>query len=238
MPNTTDEGPRYAIYFAPAADSDLYRFGSATLAYDSYTGRDVPVPSWLGVDAEVWRELTEEPRRYGFHATLKAPFRLAAARREADLVQAFFDFAGRRRAIATIAPQVRLLGAFTAIVPQESSVPLSDLANTCTAEFDGFRAPMSQHERERRTRAPLSAREIGNLDRWGYPYVFEDFRFHMTLTGPLPAEHREAVPAMLREAFRRACGEGPIAIDCIGLFKQDDARARFRVLHHAELNFE
>jgi hypothetical protein len=131
-------------------------------------------------------------------------------------------------------PDVRLLGAFVAIVPREPNAPLAALAERCTTEFDAFRAPMPEAERERRA-VGLSERQLRNLDRWGYPYVFADFRFHMTLTGRLAPEHRDEIPARLREMFVRACGEGPIAIDRLGLFKQDHADARFRVLHHAEI---
>jgi putative phosphonate metabolism protein len=231
-----DETARYAIYFVAAPDSDLYRFGSAILGYDCYTGDDLPFPDDLAVDRETWRTLTEEPRRYGFHATLKAPFRLAPARGEAELARAFHDFAASPQAVARFAPQVRLLGAFTAIVPRAPCATVVALANLCTTGFDRFRAPMPDDERARRIAAGLSGREVQNLDRWGYPYVFEDFRFHMTLTGRLPPERRDDVPALLRQSFARRCGDGPLVVDRLGLFKQDDARARFRVLAHVPLN--
>ena len=232
---TTGTQPRYAIYFAPAADSDLYRFGSATLGYDAYSGDDLPRPDDLDVGDTDWRALTEEPRRYGFHATLKAPFRLAPSCREDELIAAVGTFARRPQEIARIAPEVRLLGAFTAIVPRAPVAALTALAAACTTEFDQFRAPLSEQERARRNPARLTERQVSHLDRWGYPYVFDDFRFHMTLTGPLPVERREDVPAQLRRSFARAWGDRPIAIDRIGLFKQAHADARFRVLHHAEI---
>jgi len=225
---------RYAIYFVPAADCDLYRFGSAMLGYDCYSGDDVPMPADAAIDAESWRSLTEEPRRYGFHATLKAPFRLAPGRSEAQLVQAFFGFAQRGQTLARIDPDIALLGTFTAIVPREPSAPLAALADRCTTEFDAFRAPMPAAERERRA-AGLSERQVQNLDRWGYPYVFADFRFHMTLTGRLAPDQQAAMLALLRRHFARRCGDRPIAIDRLGLFKQEHTDARFRVLHHAEI---
>ncbi|HLH87890.1 MAG TPA: DUF1045 domain-containing protein [Xanthobacteraceae bacterium] len=231
-----DGQARYAIYFVPAADSALYRFGSAMLGYDCYTGADLPRPADLDIDEADWRALTAEPRRYGFHATLKAPFRLGPARREDELAAAVAAFARVPRAIARIAPQVRLLGAFTAIVPTAPVAALDALAAACTTELDPFRAPLSAQERARRNPSRLSERQVCHLDRWGYPYVFEDFRFHMTLTGPLPAERREDVPARLRRSFARAWGEQPITIDRIGLFKQDGPDARFRVLKHAVLD--
>jgi putative phosphonate metabolism protein len=232
---TTDAQARYAIYFVPAADSDLHRFGSSVLGYDCYTGSDLPCPADLDIDAADWRALTEEPRRYGFHATLKAPFRLAPSRREDELIDAIRAFARRPHEIARIAPEVRLLGAFTAIVPRTPVAALAALAATCTTEFDQFRAPLSDQEHARRSPSRLSERQVSNLDHWGYPYVFDDFRFHMTLTGALPVERRDDVPTRLRRSFARAWGDRPIAIDRVGLFKQDGAGARFRVLQHSPL---
>jgi putative phosphonate metabolism protein len=232
----TNVQPRYAIYFVPAADSALYRFGSAMLGYDCYTGADLPRPPDLDIGDADWRTLTEEPRRYGFHATLKAPFGLTPARREDELSDAVDAFARAPREIARIAPEVRLLSAFTAIVPRAPVAALDALAAACTTAFDQFRAPLSAQERARRNPSRLTERQVSSLDRWGYPYVFDDFRFHMTLTGPLPVERRDDVPARLRRSFAQVWGERPIAIDRIGLFKQDGPDARFRVLRHAALN--
>jgi putative phosphonate metabolism protein len=230
----TEAPARYAVYFVAARDCALHRFGSAVLGYDCHTGSDVPFPGDLGVDHATWLELTAEPRRYGFHATLKAPFRLAAGCREAELARAVQDFAARAHAPIRIAPAIRLLGAFTAIVPREPSAALAALADRCTSEFDAFRAPMPAAERTRRA-AGLSERQLANLDRWGYPYVFADFRFHMTLTGRLTPDRQDATLATLRRSFARACGDEPIAIDRLGLFRQDGEAARFRVIDEAKL---
>jgi hypothetical protein len=234
-----EQGARYAVYFVPCARSALYRFGSAVIGYDCRTGGDVTPPDEIAADIEAdienWRRLTAEPRRYGFHATLKAPFRLAPRLTEAALVSAFFDFAGRTHEVAQVAPEVRLLGGFAAIVPRERSTVLAALADACTTAFDAFRASMAEPERERRIASGLSERQIRNLDRWGYPYVFDDFRFHMTLTGQLPVAQREQVLALLRAGFAKACGDRPIAIDRLALVKQQEEQARFRVLCQAEL---
>jgi hypothetical protein len=230
-----DETARYAIYFVPAADSDLYRFGSAILGYDCYTGDDVPPPEELRQHAEAWRGLTEEPRRYGFHATLKAPFHLSPACTETQLTSAFLSFVGLGHHVVRIEPEVRMIRGFAAIVPHRPSARLAALADHCTMILDAFRAPMSARERARRVAANLSQSQIHNLERWGYPYLFRDFRFHMTLTGRVPGGRRDEALAVLRHSFERACGDRPIAVDRLALLRQDGERAPFRVLSHAAL---
>jgi len=233
---TTSADARYAIYFVPAAQMNLYRFGRSILGYDCYTGRDVGLLDGLDQEYANWRKITEEPRRYGFHATLKAPFRLSASCSEATLTDAFDKFAKLGHPVAHIEPEITALGDFIAIVPRGPTPALDVLANQCTTSFDLFRAPMTAKERTRRTAPHLSPSQMQNLDRWGYPFVFEEFRFHMTLTGPLPEAARDHMIAVLRRAFDRICGKGEIAVDRLALVKQPDERARFRVLCEAELN--
>lgn len=230
----TDQ-PRYAIYFVPAEDTDLYRFGSAVLGYDVVAGQEVPQPEIGGADATAWYALTQEPRRYGFHATLKAPFRMAPDYDEAQLIGWFDAFAGTPRPRISIAPAVMTIGDFVAIVPGQSAQDLDQLADECVTGFDRFRAPMNEAERARRMRAKLTRREIANLDQWGYPYVLDTFRFHMTLSGPLTTERRTPILKSLQDAFARHCGTGPIAIDKIALMRQARPDDRFRVMRHRAL---
>jgi hypothetical protein len=131
--------------------------------------------------------------------------------------------------------EVRALGGFAAVVPREPSPLLDDLANRCTTIFDAFRAPLSAQERARRVASGLSPSQMHNLDRWGYPYLFTDFRFHMTLTGKLPASRRQGVLSVLQRIFDQMYVEQSVAIDRLALVKQDHAHARFRILCQAEL---
>jgi putative phosphonate metabolism protein len=229
-----DQGPRYAIYFVPAADSALYRFGSSILGYDAYTGEAVSHPEEDAGGAGSWRSLTEEPRRYGFHATLKAPFHLSPGCTEAQLVQAVQNFAASGRAIPAIAPVIQTLGGFVALVPSQTDAATDRLAADCTTVFDSFRAALSPEERARRM-VGLSPAQIENLDRWGYPHVFAQFQFHMTLTGRVAADLRETVVYSLRQIFGRTCGHRPIPIDRLALLKQDTSQAAFRISSHAQL---
>jgi putative phosphonate metabolism protein len=221
--------PRYAIYFAAGADSALSRFGAELIGYDAYTGNEMPFPHEALQTASDWRDVTADPRKYGFHATLKAPMALALGKTEADLMAACATFAGKARPIPAIPPVVDSISGFIAVIPAEPVGALQQLAADCVRDFDGFRAALTADDRARRRPEKLTERQREYLDRWGYPYVMEEFRFHMTLTGRLDAERRGPVLEMLRARFA-TLGLDALTIDRIALFKQDDAKARFRIV--------
>jgi hypothetical protein len=231
-----DQGPRYAVYYVPAPDSGLYRFGSAILQYDCYSGEAVPPPKEFNAAIDEWRRTTEEPRRYGFHATLKAPFYLLPSCTEGQLISALQSFAALGRTPVSFRPAVRMLSGFTAVVPDTLEPAVDALAADCATLFDAFRAPISAKERARRMAAGLNHSQIQNLDRWGYPYLFSDFRFHMTLTGKVGLDRRDGVLAMLQAIFQRMSGNGRVAIDRLALVRQDSENAAFRVLSDAPLH--
>jgi len=228
------EYPRYAIYFAPDADRALTRFGAETLGYDAYSGHDIDHPRSVVADFPDWADISAAPRKYGFHGTLKAPFSLTEGKSEADLLAAIEGFAAEPREIPLIAPVVRTISGFTAIVPDEADDELELLAEACVRDFDSFRAPMTAEDRARRKPDALTPRQIEHLDDWGYPYVFEDFRFHMTLTGRLDEERGAAVLALLQHRFAEL-GIDELPIDSIALFRQDSATTRFRIVKHVPL---
>jgi putative phosphonate metabolism protein len=223
--------PRYSIYYAASHGTLLDQFGAKLLGYDAWTGEDLPFPEKVLEAVPDWAELTQEPRKYGFHATLKAPFSLAQGKTEADLLAACANFADTPRPIPTIRPVVNLISGFTAVIPAEPSVEVERLASDCVRAFDCFRAPLTAEDRARRNPQKLNARQIEYLDRWGYPYVMEEFRFHMTLTGRLVSARREAVLAFLRERFSKI-GLAELAIDGIALFRQTMASSRFQIVGH------
>ena len=223
--------PRYAIYYAPAPGSVLDRFGADLLGYDAYRGDDLPFPRDLTLATPDWRDLTQDPRKYGFHATLKAPMALASGRTEAQLAAACEAFAGTARSIPAIEPVVDSISGFIAVMPAKPSAELLQFVGDVTREFDSFRAPLTAGDRARRNPAKLTPRQCEYLDRWGYPYVMEEFRFHMTLTGRLDEARREPVMAMLRDRFS-AIGLKTLAIDRVALFRQDHADTRFRIIQH------
>jgi putative phosphonate metabolism protein len=223
--------PRYAIYHAAARGGALDRFGSHLLGYDAWTGEELPFPEGVVRAVPDWRDLTRDPRKYGFHATLKAPMTLADGKTEAELLAACASFAETPRPIPVITPVLDSISGFIAVVPAEPSIELEQLAADCVSAFDSFRAPLAPEDRARRNPSKLTLRQSEYLDRWGYPYVMEEFRFHMTLTGRLGRKRHEPVLAMLRERFA-AIGLARLAIDGIALFRQDGATSRFRIIGH------
>jgi putative phosphonate metabolism protein len=221
--------PRYAIYYAAGADSVLSRFGADLLGYEAHTGNEVPFPTDALRVARDWRDVTADPRKYGFHATLKAPMALAPDKTEAELATACAAFAERARPIPVIRPIVDSISGFIAVIPGEPSRELELFAADCVRDFDAFRAPLTAEDRARRNPAKLGERQRDYLDRWGYPYVMEEFRFHMTLTGRLESERRGPIIEMLGTRFS-ALDLDTLAIDRIALFRQDGAASRFRII--------
>ncbi|MEH2512971.1 putative phosphonate metabolism protein [Nitrobacteraceae bacterium AZCC 1564] len=228
--------PRYAIYFVPSADSVLYRFGASLLGYDAFTGKALPFVDAIETQIDDWKQITVDPRKYGFHATLKAPITLAPGKTEKELVSAIEAFAQTPHTIPVITPVVRAIGSFIAIVPNALSSDLQAFAADCVTTFDNFRAPLTPEDRARRNISALTEKQIAHLDRWGYPYVFEEFRFHMTLTGSLPAERREGVLDVLQTRF--ACLDlSSIAIEHLALLRQSDVASQFTVIGHWPLKY-
>ncbi|WP_298240056.1 DUF1045 domain-containing protein [uncultured Bradyrhizobium sp.] len=221
--------PRYAIYFAAGPNSPLSRFGAELLGYDAYSGDEISFPQGALQVAPDWRDLTGDPRKYGFHGTLKAPMALVSGKTEAELVAGCATFAGKARPHPVIRPIVDSISGFIAVIPAEPVEALQQLAADCVREFDCFRPALTPEDRARRKPEKLSERQRDYLDRWGYPYVMEEFRFHMTLTGRLDADRRGPILAMLRTRFA-ALGIETLEIDRITLFRQDDATARFRIV--------
>lgn len=222
---------RYAIYFAPPAASALWRFGSSVIGYDAATGADEPFLSTFGLSEMAWRALTSDPRRYGFHATLKAPFELAAGRDEQRLLGAISDLAATLPSVSLDSLRVAEIGRFVAVVPAAPSDPLQALAAAVVVGLDHLRAPLTEADRARRLASPLTPRQIAHLDRYGYPYVLEEFRFHMTLTGPIAdADQRRDMRQRLEARFAAAVPSGPTVIDALAVFRQERRDGRFRII--------
>jgi putative phosphonate metabolism protein len=226
---------RFALYFTPVPDCRLARFGAAILGYDCDLGAPVPQRRLDDIDPAAAVRAAAEPARYGFHGTLMAPFELAPGQTAGALTAALAAFARRRAPVSLGRLKVAPIGGFTALVPAGPQDAVGALAGDCLTAFDGFRAPPTPQDRARRLAAGLSPRQIALLDRWGYPYVLEEFRFHMTLTGRLPPDEQARWQAALAAAFAPLADE-PVEIDAVSLLRQDERAARFCVIARQPLH--
>jgi putative phosphonate metabolism protein len=217
---------RYAIYFTPPEDDALSLQAAAWLGRDAFRDEPLRQPDVDGFDATQIAALTEDPRRYGFHATLKAPFELAPGRSEDELLQSFESFAAVLQAFEIPTLVLGQLGTFFALVPAERYEELHAFADACVKHFEPFRAPLSEADIARRKPEKLAESERRHLMQWGYPYVFEDFLYHMTLTGQVPAELQAPMRSVLEAQFADFIDQ-PLAISHLSLFVEPERGAPF-----------
>lgn len=219
---------RYAIYYCPPEHALLNRMATGWLGRSAFTGEAIaPRPADRLSAAEVAYH-SAAARRYGFHATLMAPFTLADGADEDDLVAALSAFCEGMRPFTLPRLALGRLDGFFALVPDTPSDALNQFARDVVVAFDRFRAPLSDSERERRASVGLTPSQLRNLVQWGYPYVFEDFRFHMTLTGRVD----EASAARVRHAIEQHFGpvlDEPVEIASLALFLEPEPGAPFIV---------
>ena len=202
---------RYALYYTPKPGSALAAFGNDVFG-------DVRRPDWTETERRALAEITAEPRVYGFHATLIAPMRLAPGATEYDLLQACMALAVHRQPIFVGDLILTRIQDVIALVPKAPPDALGLFAAECVATLDPLRAPLSPSERARRRPERLDPRRRALLERWGYPHVFEAFRFHMTLTGSLASQRHDAWLAWLTQA----CPKIELVIDAVTLLCQVD----------------
>lgn len=220
---------RYAIYLAPAATHPLWVTGNRWLGRDPETGDTLAQPGVAGLAPNEVEAVTAAPRRYGLHATIKAPFHLAPGRDEAELTTRLGRFSAAWQPFDLPQMEVAALQDFIALQLRQPCPALHALADACVTEFDDFRAPPDAAELARRQPETLSEGPRALLARWGYPYVFENFRFHVTLTGATPTSLRTRLQPWLAEHFASGLAQ-PCRVDGLALYVEPFPHASFRLV--------
>ena len=218
---------RYAVYFTPAKDSPWWRFGAHWLGRDEHDSKALPQPPLETISAEDLTRITHEPRRYGFHATLKAPFRLADGYDDTDLVARLGALALTLQPVALGPLRPAFLGDFIALIPESPPAALQSLAAACVTELDDLRAPLQSAELARRRVDRLDARHAELLARYGYSFVLERFRLHFTLTGPVDEAIAKRVERAVALDTSRLNAEAPLWLDRLCLFVEPTPGAPF-----------
>lgn len=225
---------RYAIYLVPPRDSLLWQAGTTWLGRDPETGAQSDTPAVPGYTSTRLRQLTTAARRYGFHATLKAPFRLAVGCTPLQLRQALAAFCGMQIPFNLPPLQMAMLDGFIVLCPQAPCARLEELAFHCVRALDPFRAPPTPDELARRRTAGLTTAQEAALTHYGYPYVGDTFRFHMTLTDRLDAADRERLLPVLTQWFEPALGES-VQVKELALFGEPAPQAPLQLLERFAL---
>lgn len=221
---------RYAIYVMP--DGALARFGAGWLGWDALAGTPAEHPAVDGLPRPL-SEITATPRKYGFHATIKPPFRLAVDTTLAALMQDLATLCDRMEPVTLDGLTLARLGGFLALVPEGPTAALNTLAAAAVTTLDRHRAPLTEDDLARRRKTGLTPAQEALLAQWGYPYVLAEFRFHITLTGNLPRPEAEAVAALLTPRLTPLLPR-PYAIDSLCLMGEDEA-GLFHLIHRYPL---
>lgn len=217
---------RCAIYFVPPPDDPLTVAAAQWLRRDGYTGAGI-ASEIEGLTERDHAFLTALPRRYGFHATFKSPFRLADGKSVHELERQMTSFCSRVAPL-TLPIKVELVDSFFAIVPVAADPELDMLAARIVTEFDSFRSQLTEIDLARRDVSRLNGRQLANLMNWGAPNVFAQFRFHMTLTGPIDHMERDHVQMVLNRHFGGLC-TGSLEIGQLVLAIEPEPHAPFIV---------
>jgi hypothetical protein len=219
---------RYAIYWAPDAGSPLAAFARQWLRGDSDIGARLPQGESFGLPEELAERAVRSPCRYGLHATIKAPFRLAPSVREADLGEALAAFCAMRRPVRSGPLRLHRFSRYLALVPSSQRADIEWLEAECVTHFDRFRAPLSDADRARRV-GSMSALEAAQFEQFGYPSVLTRFFFHITLAGPLPDDELAQVEAALAPAVSPFTRE-PFLMSGLCLFGDPGGEGLFRIV--------
>jgi len=209
---------RYAVYFAPDRQSPWRQFGASWLGRDEHDSTALPQPALAGIAPAQLARITQEPRRYGFHATLKAPFQLAEGQHEASLIRRLDALARTLRPLALGPLRLARPDTFLALVPETTPPGLQALAAACVTGLDELRAPLAEADLARRRLENPDARALELLTTYGYPHVMERFRFHLTLTGPVDESVAERLSEAIAPQVARLNAQTPLVVDRLCLF--------------------
>lgn len=223
--------PRYAICYAPPRESVWWMFGCAWLGRDAITGTDVAMPPVAFFSVDEVAQITALPRRYGFHATLKAPFRLAPGSTARDLYALTSTIAAALKPSAL--PPLRLVTiddfvALSFAADATGAAACHAVAAQCVTAFEALRARPTPSELVRRNLQRRTPRLSRPFSAWGYPDVDEAFRLHLTLTGPLQAAQRARVIEALTPLINTMQAQ-PLALDALCVYRQASHDAPFVV---------
>jgi len=179
---------RVAIYFLPKKNSSLENFGKNLLGRDinkkkkiSLTRRQKYFINRGFTYFDELKDYCEQPAKYGFHATLKAPFRLKRNVKTKNFYDVISHIAAQHSRFKIKGLKIVYSKKFTFITSRKPNKLLINLENDLVKHLDTFRAELNKTEIKKRIPDSLTFKQNKYLKEWGYPFVFDQFKFHMTL---------------------------------------------------------
>jgi len=221
---------RWAVYYSPPKGSLLWEIGCRWIGRDAESGRKYEAP--IGIDPTMWKTVTAIPAVYGLHATLKPPMAITDGIDSEALLLAVKELAQATPQFSTPPLALAWLDDFLILKPRCECARLSMLAASCVKELDRFRKPQT-----RQVPKTATARQKILNRRWGYPFVLDEFRFHITLTSKLTAEQRSVVKYAANEFFKPVLTNKPLPVDNICVFHQPEEGQDFYIKARFPLSY-
>lgn len=226
---------RYAVYFCPAPDSNWGLAGAQWLGRCAITGKKYPQPQFSDIDSELFHSLTSDPKRYGWHATLKAPFKLVPEHEVGDLLLKMHQLAKSLKPFDLPQLEVSTTGGFLSLRPREVSAPLHAAASMFVRDLQSFALPLNDAELARRRKAKLTPEQDELLVQWGYPWVLDQFHFHFSLTVSLHSIDLPTQQKLMQAAQQHFGNLSDCRFDRIALVIEPEAGKDFEVIKLLEL---
>lgn len=224
---------RYAIYYVPHYETELAEFGKTWFGYDLSEGDTDR--NLYGLSADLVREVTRQPARYGLHATLKAPFNLDEGCSLEQLLQKTEQFCKKRKKFSLGNLKIGWHGNTMVLVEGQHDHRINQFASRCVLDFEDFRAPLTVKERTRRLEQNLNLHQRLMLEELGYPYVLSEFRFHITLTKNMTEDEKVQVVPALQPVLNSILGN-PCDIDGIAIVGDPGNNQPFQMIEYFELS--
>jgi len=226
---------RYAVYFCPAPDTNWGIAGAQWLGRCAVTGKKNQQLQLSGINPELFSSLTSHPKRYGWHATLKAPFKLVPEHDVGDLLLKMHQLAKSLKPFDLPRLGGSTMGGFLSLRPTEISVQLNDAAAMCVRDLQSFALPLTADELIRRRKAELTPEQDKLLVEWGYPWVLDQFNFHFSLTGSLQSIDAPKQQKLMQAAEQHFGNLSVCRFDRIALVIEPEAGKDFEVIKLLEL---
>ena len=137
---------RYAIYYAPIENCELDVFGKCWLGWDPYKGEEITKSYPLKLpNLQKFSRFVLTPKQYGFHGTIKAPFRLKDGYTYNDLENKVCEISKQIHSFHLDELIIKKLGNFIALIPT-NNLKINAVSNKFVEGLDYLRDDLTENE--------------------------------------------------------------------------------------------